>query len=261
MIIISWNVLYRQYEESYNPNSTILEQFSDEKIRIQEQFEFIIKESMQDEEIIICLQECSVDLLRLLQKYYKDKKAVFFQAAKSNDDENEKSEDSHINDNKQNTPIVNLNESSDYLVTIAPLNYKRSEWITHAGFRGYILVHNDENYVFNFHFRPQKCVKTYILGTLKPPNIPFDKNVFITGDFNNYYKKVFSALNRFYHIPYFGYTYAQKQIDYIMYRPSYIDSECLYPYKKPSIEHLDEQIRMPLSQTSDHNPIMLKLKL
>ena len=62
MNILSWNVLLRDHEERYNPDSTILSLWNQEKYR--EDKIINILEKYSDENSIILLQEVSLLLLK-----------------------------------------------------------------------------------------------------------------------------------------------------------------------------------------------------
>lgn len=188
--IISWNTLYIEYEKKYNPNSKILSRYKDnEEKRIDDIVSVLIKNS--DNKTIICLQECSRLLLNKV-KYKFIEHSVFSYNIGSKDDE--------------------------YLITIAPKEFRIDQCIDHPTSNGYLLITNGKYKVVNCHLKPQRFVENKnVLKYLY--DLP--KDVIIAGDFNETYYIVKKVLNSRYKVPIYGKTYKGKMIDHIIYDLSF----------------------------------------
>ena len=79
--VISWNVLYRAYEEKFNPNSEILATYSREEDRVA-QIVSLLKEHV-DPDTVACLQEVSTPvILGLVKEFEKSHPYLFLQLAR-----------------------------------------------------------------------------------------------------------------------------------------------------------------------------------
>lgn len=207
--IVSWNVMYRKYEEEYNPESPILKKYIDEKLRIEEIIIFLRDNILSNS--IICLQEVSNDLLDKLTEVFVDTFNIF---------------------------SVNVEEKNN-IVTLAPKKFykeacRNSNHISH----GYLIVNNDEIRVMNCHLKPQRFCITDVLYSL----INMRKEgitTFIAGDFNEQYKLVHKKLHSIFICPYYGKTYKKKPIDHIIFDLDNINS---YKVSKKSNELSDHEM-------------------
>ena len=220
MYILSWNVLLREYEEKYYPCSEILKNYPVETIRLNHVIK-IIKNSIHIDETVVCLQECSLDLLTML-------KETFPQFTVHN---------KKIGEN-------------DYLVTMTPIRVDFSIDPVETGIpHSQLIVKTNRFRIINCHLIPQKHCDIPILARLnqfcKEEN---DKITIIAGDFN---EKIGVVKNEFlndYIVPYFGYTYRYKQIDYILVERG--KNDLIY------CPLLIKSIRV-----SDHYPVKLFVKI
>lgn len=182
--IMSWNTLYRLYEEKYNPSSNILKRYPNEKDRLDEIVDII--QVYADRHTVICLQEVSLQLLSLLRER-AGTNLIFEQKIRE----------------------------EEYLVTITPAaGFVKETWEQHPSGNGYLVVSNHKYRVVNCHLVPQKYTKVKVLEYIK--NLPRDKIMIIAGDFNAKYKHVVDALESRYIIPRYGKTYKNKTIDHII---------------------------------------------
>lgn len=186
MEIISWNVLYRAYEQKYNPGSTILREYPSDTTRIKQQID-ILKQHVT-KHTIVCLQECGEELLTLLHDTFASTHSFFCQYI----------------------------AETEYIVILAPISaeFCAEKWEIVDGVRGAIAISNDNYRIFNVHLKPQKFAETYLLGYIKC--LPSDKQLFVAGDFNEQLATVRKRLKDRYEIVNYGITYKQKQIDYII---------------------------------------------
>ena len=187
MYIASWNALIRAYEEKYNPESDILKLYPDETVRTKEQFDFVIENATNS---IVCLQECSGNLVTLLEEFFSTRKFTVFKECISE-------------------------EFDEYLVTIAPPTFRKEKSFPFDGAHGLLIISNTQIRIVNCHLKPQKLAKTNILNYFK--FYTSDRQLVICGDFNEKYQYVSKGLKKRYVIPKFGLTYRKKQIDYIMF--------------------------------------------
>lgn len=182
MIVISWNVLFRDYEILYNASSSkILKKYPEEKIRIDNIVNVIKKLAKPD--TIFCLQECSELLIKLCKDIFVNRK-IFYRKA-----------------------------NSDYLVTITPEN---SEFVEEEQTvqiqRQYLSVSNKHFRIINCHLRPQKFCEIPLFEMLNTI-AKNDKTNIISGDFNE------PNLGKYfpnYTVPFFGCTYKNQTIDSII---------------------------------------------
>lgn len=181
--VFSWNVLYRKYEEQYNPHSDILKKFPEENDRQQGILEMI--KHYINPYMIMCLQECDKQLLDLLKHTIRTH-TIF--STKIRDDE--------------------------YLVTLSPYGFLKEDCENHPSSNGYLIISNKKYRIVNCHLLPQRYAKVDVLGFIK--NLPTDKITIVAGDFNEGYYKVSEKLNNRYLIPRYGKTYKHKEIDFII---------------------------------------------
>lgn len=184
MNILSWNVLLRDHEERYNPDSTILSLWNQEKYR--EDKIINILEKYSDENSIILLQEVSLLLLKKIKDTFVDK-SIF-------------------------THQISENE---YLTTITPLFYNKEEFEQIEGTNGFLIVIKDKIRIINTHLIPQRYTKHNVLKYIL--NLPLDIYNIIGGDFNESWKRVNNLLESRYDTPFFGNTYKKKQVDFIIF--------------------------------------------
>lgn len=182
--IISWNTLYREYEEKYHPDSFILKKFSNEKDRINSIIKLLL--SYTDNNCIICLQECSNILLEEIQKKFKNN-LIFYQNIRNN----------------------------EFLITITPLNFEKEVWSSHPSSNGYLVVKNGNFRIINTHLIPQEYVKKYcVLDYIM--ELPENYITVVAGDFNENWATVNLKLSRRFVVPKFGKTYKKWSIDHII---------------------------------------------
>lgn len=189
--IISWNVLYRKYEENYNTNSLILRQYPDEFVRIIQIIALIHNHLLQD--TIVCLQEVSNMLFESLTSVFKSSHHIF-----------------EYKDLRQ-----------DFLVIIAPKKFYLDFCKSHKTSNGYICITDGNINVITCHLKPQRCISrsTNVLEYLKNLR-KSDRQTFIAGDFNEHYKIVKSKLDNDFICPYYGKTYKRKALDHIIFESS-----------------------------------------
>lgn len=188
--IVSWNVMYRPYEEQYNSNSVILKKYPNEKIRSIEIINTLLKFFTED--TIFCLQEVTLYIICLLSDIFSKTHNIFFH-------------------NVQN---------DEYLVTVAPKEdtILLKSW-SHFTSNGYLLINYKNTQIINCHLKPQQYIKKAsiknldYLKSLKNDNI----NTFIIGDFNEHYKNLISKLSDHFTCPFYGKTYKRKLIDHIIF--------------------------------------------
>jgi hypothetical protein len=184
--VISWNVLYRAYEEKFNPNSEILSTYSREEDRVA-QIVSLLKEHI-DLDTVACLQEVSTPVILGLVKEFEKSHRIF---------------------------SYNLRED-EHLVTITPKEFKLENGYSHDTSNGYLEVTNGISQVINCHLLPQRYTKKNILEYLcKMGNTKRD--TFIAGDFNELHSKVKEKLQGKFTCPYYGRTYKHKAIDQIVF--------------------------------------------
>ena len=186
--IISWNVLYRKYEEQYNPESLILNKYPEEFLRLI-QIITLIYDQMKDN-TIVCLQEVSSILLDKLRTVFGNFHNIF-----------------QYQDSRE-----------DFLVILAPQNYDLDFCCSHKTSNGYLSITNGKINIITCHLKPQRYISKTInileyIKTLRKTN----QKTFIAGDFNENHKQLKSKLNNDFICPYYGKTYKKKAIDNIIF--------------------------------------------
>lgn len=192
--IVSWNVLYRKYEERYNPNSLILHEYPEEFLRVIQIVAFIYNQMTKD--TIVCLQEVSSMLLDALTSVFKHSHRIF-----------------DYQDSRE-----------DFLVIIAPNNFYLDFCLSHKTSNGYISITDGNINVITCHLIPQRFISrnTNVLEYLR--NLcKSNRKTFIAGDFNEQYKIVKSKLDNDFICPYYGKTYKRKALDHIIFKSSIED--------------------------------------
>ena len=189
MDIISWNVLLRNHEEKYNPESSILKTWKNEENRCKNIIKILVDLILIKPHILICLQEVSDLLLKKIRTGFGISYMIFSQKLKT--------------------------KIPEFLVTITPhhfinQNIKQNYDIAKA----LLLVKNPTTgmTVLNTHLTPQRFCKYNVmqyLGDTKNYTI-------IAGDFNEIYKNVNFNLGKKYGVQKFGNTYKKNQIDHII---------------------------------------------
>lgn len=187
MLVVSWNTLLRQHEEKYNPNSRILQKYSNEHIRLSEITKLIYNYVKNSPKSVICLQECSKKLIDMLEYQFTD---YFIARQKIG--------------------------SNEYLVTIAPASFTVEKYASHASSHGYLIVSNDTHRIINCHLIPQKFSTVNVMKHIKQFANMDNKCTIVAGDFNEKYQAVRKGLSDRYIVPKHGQTYKKKQIDYII---------------------------------------------
>jgi endonuclease/exonuclease/phosphatase family metal-dependent hydrolase len=228
--VFSWNVLYREHEERYNPTSTILTTFTKEDDRCNSIIKFILENT--NENTVICLQECSNKIILLLETNFKTHN-LYSQNIIKNTDEyiiTLLPKNIHTHTHTHTHTYTHINKV-EYNVTITYNLYP---------FRAILILENDNIRIINCHLIPFKYSKIDIVKSFTQFN---DKLTIIAGDFNEEKKYVNRKLKHLYTIPSFGHTYKNKQIDYIIFNKDYI-YDCFT---------LDNH------NISDHKPILLEI--
>lgn len=192
--VVSWNVMYREYEEEYNPNSEILKKYVNEQLRI-EQILIFIRENITPN-TIICLQEVSNDLLWKLSEVLISSFNIF---------------------------SANV-ENNNNVVTLAPKSFLQDDFcnsssVSHA----YVVINNGKTRIINCHLKPQRFAKGDVLEFVKNMK-KVDTTTFIAGDFNELHKNVYKKLHDNFICPYYGKTYKKKAIDHIIFDLSDVTS-------------------------------------
>lgn len=203
MKIISWNVLFREYEECFNPNSKILSHYSNDNERLLD-IVYLLKNHVNSE-TIVCLQECNYSLFILLKNTFNISHEIF----KINVNEEEENEEKENEEENEFLITLTPREMNFCIENICFNKYKRA-------FRSCFVLSNDNIRIINCHLKPQRYVKNLeVLSMFKL--FSFDKRNIIAGDFNENYKTIFTKLKYKYTIPYFGHTYRKKSIDNILF--------------------------------------------
>lgn len=211
--IISWNVLFREYEKEYHPESKILKTYPNEEERV----EFIVamlKEN-SNEETILCLQECSSAICNVLTVTFNDTHRVF---------------------------AYNIRED-EHLVTVAPKEFEMHWAGSNQTSNGYLVIYSENTYIVNCHLIPSRYSSVSVLEYLRKFLDIYSGNVFIAGDFNENHKKVKEDLKGYYVCPYYGKTYKGKSIDHIIFA---ID-EIHYTHVLIKQEHLSDHHAISLT--------------
>jgi hypothetical protein len=196
--IISWNVLYRGYEEQYNPKSRILSAYPDEKERIAAVVDMV--SNNVTENTVVCLQEVSKDVLDVLRVTFVAHN-IFSH---------------HI-------------RNDEYLVTITPPRFSLLKSFKHPVSNGFLVVTDKKSVIINCHLVPQRACRENIMEYLSTLS---GNNVFIAGDFNEEHSKVKLALSSWC-CPYYGNTYKGRPIDHIVWyglNTEYISGRILQRY-------------------------------
>jgi hypothetical protein len=184
--IISWNVLFRKYEEEYYPNSKILEKYPNENERVTKIVAFLKENS--NAQTVLCLQECSTQVLDSLVTIFKSTHFVYSY---------------NIRDN-------------EHLVTITPKEFQMVWSGPHNTTNGYLIVYNGLYHIVNCHLLPQRYAKSSVMKRLREFGEEYGI-VFIAGDFNETHRNVKERLWMKYSCPYYGKTYKHKAIDQIVF--------------------------------------------
>lgn len=217
MRVISWNVLFRQYEELHVPESEILKRYPLDIIRIIEIYEFISPYMTQD--CIICLQECSIELLTLLQFRIPAGKNIFYEYN---------------------------SKGGDYIITIAPNTFKQVKFnLNTLCIRNCVIIDNENESmrIINCHLIPQRYSEDDVIEYLK--SLSVYENMIIAGDFNAMRKDLVLKMPEWI-IPYYGRTYNHRRdIDFVI---TTIQAE---EYKSAIIRNF--------KQLSDHEMILLDI--
>ncbi len=217
MKILSWNVLHQAHEREFNPNSRILRAYSDDAARLGCIVD-VLKQHVT-KETIISLQECSAELLAMLNSGFKSTHDLLSQ--KIGNDE--------------------------YLITLTPRFLKCSHdgpGTIPTGANGYFSVSNGVIRIINCHLKPQFTVKNKnVLGVIGGESA--SKLTVVAGDFNEKSGKVKKALGTKFIIPHFGRSYKkQKGLDYIIFNrqlrfaAGLIPTELLSDHDPVSLEFL-----------------------
>jgi hypothetical protein len=185
--VISWNVLYRAYEEEYYPDSTILKTYPKEEDRVNGIITLIQNKANND--TVICLQECSSTICEKLATAFAETHRVF---------------------------AYNI-RNDEHLVTVAPKEFKMIRGGSHETSNGYLAVHNGPVTIINCHLLPRRYAKSSVMKHLQGFLDKYPGIVFIAGDFNEIHKKVKEKLGEYYVCPYYGKTYKNKPIDHIVF--------------------------------------------
>jgi hypothetical protein len=126
MNILSWNVLFREYEETYNPNSSILKEWKNESER-EDKIIKILKENSDDNSIIL-LQEVSQNLLEKIMNSFQEKQIFSYNV-----------------------------RSNEFLVTITMKEIFEKELIKqHDTANGYLSIVKNNLRIINTHLIPQR---------------------------------------------------------------------------------------------------------
>ena len=184
--VISWNTLYRKYEELYNPTSQILKTYPDDSERISDIVSVI--QHVLTTKTVVCLQECNNQLFHLLQ--------------------------TNIN---THDIFKNTIRDDECLITMTPKNtFVQEENMVHPSSNGYLTVSNDKYRIVNCHLIPQRYASVSVLDYIKNIGTENGKTTIIAGDFNEYRQKISQELQNKYTIPKYGKTYKNREIDYII---------------------------------------------
>ena len=223
--ILSWNVLYREHEKKYRPNSEILKKYTREADRVKDITNTLYSIFSINRNMIYCLQECSRLQLGSLQQHFRDTHDIFTYQVRG----------------------------FEYLVTITPkcLHMKEEETpISKVGSKGYIVVSNSNFTVVNCHLIPQMhCIENTLEPIMKMSQDT--KCVFVCGDFNESQSRVQKKIGHLYTVPSYGKTYMNKKpIDHIIINKPYDD---MFTFTQKYIDCYADFL-------SDHNIIILDVK-
>lgn len=227
MHVVSWNLLFIEYEKKYCPDSKILREYPNDEVRLRKIVEQLT--SITGSDTVICLQECNIFLLSLVIPCFIKTHDVF-----------------HETVNK---------EVGEYIITIVPKNMEcvkesKNRLMLDSGLaRGYLVVSSDKYRIVNCHLPPQFTVKNCsILDTIKTElEIHDDKLTIIAGDFNSHHKDVQRQFGDEYTTPYYGLSYKRsKSLDHIVvnrvvqYKTAIVNTDLLsdhYPISLTLSEH------------------------
>lgn len=191
MRIVSFNTLYINYEKKYNPSSSIIINYPNDNDRLRDICKIILENINND--TVICLQECSRNLLIILN----DKVDLL----------------------SYNIFSQEIDEDV-FMITISPVNfYFKIENIPKNDYEklahGYLIIYNDNIKIINCHLIPKFAAKGDIYPFINDTCV--NKKCIVAGDFNEKYKNIIKYL-RDYTVPYFGSTYKQnKDYDQIVF--------------------------------------------
>lgn len=196
--IISWNVLYRDYEKEYKPDSKILLAYPNEEEREDEIINMLNQNITL--ESVVCLQEVSQNLLdKIFEKFSQTYKIFFYNI-----------------------------RYEEFLVTLTPFNFEMVSGYSNNTSNGYLIVKNNYMKIINCHLVPQCYTHENVLRYVR--KFSNDKLLtFVAGDFNELYKVVRSRLQTNFICPYYGRTYKKKPIDQIIFNQS------LYKYRSEKV--------------------------
>lgn len=190
--ILSWNVLFREHELHYKPNSEILKAYPLETDRVQGILEYL-RQHIQPH-TVVCLQEVSLELAMYLQHFA----------------------------HQTNRSVYTYNVSkTEQILTITPSGFELVYAGNPLGSRGCLAVRNKDLCVVNCHLTPERfchvCPLEFIQKLEVDPAFP----LVVAGDFNAEYRFLRKSLEatQFY-APYFPKTYKNKAIDQMVLSPT-----------------------------------------
>lgn len=190
MHIFSWNILYRKYEEKFKPESDILKKYPDENRRIMDIVDTVVS-LMYDDNNIVCLQECSLDILIALKNVIFTKFTILFYNVRH----------------------------KEYIVTIYHKKHKfyieRDIDNDPKCVNGILSIRNSEMRIVNCHLIPSIFADRDPLSPIY--NIDTSNlTTIVAGDFNEVYTKLTRKISDKYKIFFYGKTYRNKCIDNII---------------------------------------------
>ena len=187
--IFSWNILFRKYEELYNPKSSgILKKYPIEIDRINAILSFLLEN--MEEDMVFCLQEVSYDIICRLNTIFRHKYDLFSQPKKD-----------------------------DFMVTLTPKNMMMVK--DHRSTNNYLITCNKDICIVNCHLKPLRFSKNNMMCDFL--EIHGYNNIFVAGDFNETQNNVKTSLGNNFICPYYGKTYKNIGIDHIVFKTTSLD--------------------------------------
>lgn len=185
-------MLFRPYDIKYNKDtSAMLKKYPIESERLNDIVKFITINT--DSNTIICLQECSEELMTRLEEAFGSTYDIFYQRTNNRS-------------NRNDELIITMAPKTGYFYTISLHRFR--------GSRGYLGIANEDCRIINCHFRPMKFCRDDPIKAIE--SIPYDKTNILVGDFNESYSKLSNKITRF-QMTSVGHTYKRKQIDHIIH--------------------------------------------
>lgn len=246
--VATWNVLHRYHEENHNPDSEILKKYHYESDRINATIKLIDKTLNQHDNVILCLQEVSGDLMEAINNKFHSFFAII--QFKYERVPQKKNKGFNIYKNPKEYLIILISKS------FRVHNNKKVKYTTPG--KGALIIFLDELIIVNTHLTIPKADKgdleqkvlKYLLPKYKLP-------IVVAGDFNRSREKTINDLKS-----------AKIHNERIEISDASALNKFTYPVKKVN---LDQIIGIDIAigaidiidseSTSDHNILLAKINL